>query len=193
VLVNDQPAPVYYVSYGQINFQLPYAAPAGEATVRVERDGQRGNAVSITVGSFVPRLLRLGIGDYGIIQNASQGNSYPIPVTPGLASGPAREGDVLTIYALGLGQTSPAVDSGVAAPAQEPLARVVPTPTVYFGADNLDKGRPIAPSFVGLTPAFVGLYQINVTVPGLPANDRLNLFIENAQGVASNRVQIAVR
>jgi hypothetical protein len=32
VLVNDKPAPLYYVSYGQINFQMPYDASRGEAS-----------------------------------------------------------------------------------------------------------------------------------------------------------------
>ena len=57
VLVNDKPAPVYFASANQINFQIPYDTAAGNATVRVEKGGQRGNAVSMHIGRSVPRLL----------------------------------------------------------------------------------------------------------------------------------------
>jgi uncharacterized protein (TIGR03437 family) len=192
VLVNEQPAPVYYVSYGQINFQVPYDAALGEAVVRVEGAGGRSNGVSVTVARFVPRLLRLGIGDYGIITNASQGGSFPIPVTPGLPSAPAKVGDVLTIYAIGLGPTTPATNSGAGAPA-DPLARVVPAPKAYFGGGLIDKGVEAEPLFVGLTPFFVGLYQVNVAVPEVNPGNNVSVLVENQEGVASNRVQIAVQ
>ena len=61
VFVNDQIVPLYYVSYGQINFQLPYNATVGGAVVRVENNGQRGNTISLQVASATPRILKLGI------------------------------------------------------------------------------------------------------------------------------------
>ena len=38
VLVNGQPAPVYYVSPGQINFEIPIDAAIGDATVQVVQE-----------------------------------------------------------------------------------------------------------------------------------------------------------
>ncbi|MGI8743299.1 MAG: hypothetical protein ACR2NN_12160 [Bryobacteraceae bacterium] len=192
VFVNDQPAPVYFVSAGQINFQIPFDAALGEGTVRVERNGQRGNIVSVTIARSVPRLLRLTIGDYGIITNQDQ--SFPIPATPGLSSHPAKVGDVLTIYALGLGPTSPAVASGVASPAAEPLARVVTNPKVCFGTPTpFNQANCVTPQFAGLSPNFVGLYQINVQIPaGVPTGDTLPLRLTTDDG-DSNPVQIAVK
>ena len=81
MLVNDKPAPVYFASPNQINFQIPYDTAAGDATVRVEKGGQRGNAVSMHIGRSVPRLLRLNIADYGIVVNGD--GSFPIPPTGG--------------------------------------------------------------------------------------------------------------
>lgn len=190
VLVNDKPAPLYYVSYGQINFQVPYDAPPGEAVVRVERDGQRGNPISAAVGSSYPRLLRLGIGDYGIIVN--QDGSFPIPTTPGIASRPARAGDALVIYAIGFGQTTPAVASGVGAPL-DPLARIEPPFVAYFGGGWLSYGVVVEPLFLGLTPNFVGLYQINVVVPpDPPKGDHVRFAIQRG-GFSSNPIEIAIQ
>ena len=191
VLVNGRAVPIYYVSYGQINAQLPYDMPAGAIEVQVERDGQVGNKVSGEIAERAPRLLRLGIGDYGIIVN--QDYTFPIPVTAGIASHPAHPGDTLTIYATGLGQTSPAAVAGVASPSAEPLARVTPTPNVVFSITFMGQTSTVAPSFVGLTPAYVGLYQINVTIPAdAPLGREVPLFLDFGGDLTSNRVNVAI-
>lgn len=188
VLVNDRPAPIYYVSYGQINFQIPYETRPGEALVRVVRDGRRGNAISVPVDAAAPRLLRLNIGEYGIADNEDR--SFPIPPTPGLKSHPAKPGDVLVFYAVGLGPTVPAVETGAGAPAS-PLARITPPPVLSF--TSLFAGTTVEPLFAGLTPGFVGLYQINVRVPGdSPTGDRVRIQLRQGDA-ASNVVLIAVQ
>lgn len=192
VFVNDQPAPVYYTSYNQINFQIPYEAATGAAVVRVERGGQRGNSISLNIARAIPRVLRLGIKDYGIIVN--QDGSFPIPATPGVNSHPAKVGDTLVIYALGLGQTTPSVTSGTAAPSS-PLALVTRTNRVIFGGGGgfFGDGVTTTPFFVGLTPGFVGLYQINVVIPdGTPSGSEVGLLLSGDDG-PSNRVTIAVQ
>jgi uncharacterized protein (TIGR03437 family) len=192
VLVNDKPAPVYFASPNQINFQIPYDTPAGDATVRVEKGGQRGNAVSMHIGRSVPRLLRLNIADYGIVVNGD--GSFPIPPTTGLNSHPAKVGDTLVIYALGLGQTEPAVQSGVAAPS-EPLGRARGNYRVSFGAPGPfgSAAADVTPLYVGLTPNFVGLYQINVTIPpDTPKGTAVPVALVSDQEGSSNRVNIAI-
>jgi uncharacterized protein (TIGR03437 family) len=192
VLVNDNPAPVYFASSNQINFQIPYDTAAGNVTVRVEKGGQRGNAVSMRVGRSVPRLLRLNIGDYGIVVNGD--GSFPIPPTSGVNSHPAKVGDTLVIYALGLGQTEPAVQSGVAAPS-DPLGRARGNYRVSFGAPGPFGGASadVTPLYVGLTPNFVGLYQINVTIPqDTPRGVAIPMALVSDEEGSSNRVNIAI-
>ena len=191
VLINDRPAPVYFVSPNQINFQIPYDIAAGSAVLRVERSGQLGNPVSMQIGRSVPRLLRLNINDYGIIVN--QDGSFPIPQTPGVNSRPARVGETLVIYALGLGQTEPAVQSGVAAPGS-PLARAGGNFRVSFGAPGpFGTSAEVVPLYVGLTPNFVGLYQINVTIPAeSPRGTSVPIALVSEQYGSSNRVTIAI-
>lgn len=191
VFVNDQPAPLFYSSYGQINFQVPYNAAAGTGVLRVDRSGQRGNSISVTIAARAPRILKLGIGRYGIIVN--QDGSFPIPATPGLASHPAQAGDVVVIYAIGLGQTSPAVTEGAVAPSN-PLATVPSIVKVLFGGGGF-AGESIAvtPMFAGLTPGYAGLYQINVTVPlGLPPGET-PVILQGDDGVLSKTSYIAVQ
>lgn len=170
VLVNDRAAPLYYVTGGQIAFQMPFDLAPGEAIVRVERDGARGNASSVVIARRVPRVLIWNIpGNYGIVVNSDGTLPLPAGTTLGTFSGrPARPGDALVIYAIGLGPTNPGVATGQGSPVAEPLARV-PNTVVNFGARG-PFGGGTDPLYAGLAPGFVGLYQINVVVPsGLPS------------------------
>jgi uncharacterized protein (TIGR03437 family) len=66
----------------------------------------------------------------------------------------ARPGDILEIYATGLGATTPAVPPGMVFSGADPATSL---PTVTIG------GSTATVSWCGLVGA--GLYQINVTVP----------------------------
>ena len=124
----------------------------------------------------------------------NQDGSFPIPATPGVNSHPAKVGDTLVIYALGLGQTTPSVTSGTAAPSS-PLALVTRTNRVIFGGGGgfFGDGVTTTPFFVGLTPGCVGLYQINVVIPdGTPSGSEVGLLLSGDDG-PSNRVTIAVQ
>jgi uncharacterized protein (TIGR03437 family) len=199
VKIGGVAAPLVFTSWGQINFQVPNEVPLGTTTLQVVRDGQAGNTITATVSGRSPGLFLLNpvlLGQYGAITNASQGGNFPIPrelaAELGINGAPARPGDVLTIYATGLGDVAPVVPSGHAAPGQEPLARIVEVPRVNFLGRFLFPLRQ-DPSFVGLTPNFVGLFQINVAVPDeAPTNARTAINIEGPTGGLSNTVEIAV-
>jgi uncharacterized protein (TIGR03437 family) len=188
VLINGQPAPVYYAQYDQINFQIPYETPVGEATVRIERGGAPGNAVAIRVKAREPRLIYFSPpGYYGIVRNASRGGALALPRS--LGGVPAQVGDVLEIYALGIGQTIPPATSGAAASAGQAPGDWV----LRFGSRGFDAGVGATPAYLGLTPGLVGLYQINVTVPdGSPKGDRVPLRLHEINAASSNVVEIAV-
>lgn len=193
VFVNNTAAPLYYVSYDQVNFLIPYETPVGEATIRVDRAGQRGNSVSVTIERRVPRIMTFSSfpGDYGIIVNASTGG-FPLPASLGIPGGaPAKPGDVLVIYAIGLGATDPPVASGAGSPS-EPLARVTPNPVVVFGNPGPFGLFTAEPFFAGLVPGFMGLYQINVIVPaGAPVGSSVPISL-GIESFTSNSARVAL-
>ena len=197
VFVNNQPVPLYYVSYGQVNFLMPYEAATGEVLIRVERNGQASANTTVRVTGRKPKILQLidsgNEAFYAIAQNASRNNTFPIPARFGIpGSEPARPGDTLVIYALGLGATNPPVASGASAPSS-PLAHATGNWRVVFGTGVFVSGITVTPSYVGLVPGFVGLYQINVQVPAnSPKGDQVAFYLQE-DGGGTQQVLIAVQ
>jgi uncharacterized protein (TIGR03437 family) len=95
------------------------------------------------------------------------------------ASNPASIGEEVVIYALGLGVTRPAVPTGQASPSTAPDAPNVVEVNFEYGANaGPSRGLPLSltvcsttptcvftPSFAGLTPGTIGLYQVNFIIP----------------------------
>jgi uncharacterized protein (TIGR03437 family) len=101
-------------------------------------------------------------------------------------SAPATAGDVLVIYCTGLGEVSPPVPDGAAAPSS-PLSRTVQPVTVTMG------GHETETSFAGLAPGYTGLYQVNVTVPsGIGAGGSVPMVLTVA-GQVSPPVTVALQ
>ena len=185
VLVNGKAAPVYYASPGQINFEIPIDAATGDGTVQVVRGSQPGNKAYIHIASRAPRFLLIGGGPYAIM-------TTPQGALTGIPSHPVKVGDVVVIYTIGLGPTTPSVPSGTASPVS-PLAEVkVPTQVCFGVLTPFFEPPCTTPQFVGLTPSFVGLYQINVTIPaGIPSGTTPFTFSVDNNG--SDVVQLPVQ
>ena len=195
VSVNGIPAPIYYTSPGVIDFVVPFATQPGPATVILTYNGISSNAVSTTIVAQAPRILYfpLTVGGYSyryaIATNASDG-SFPIPVTAGLNSHPAKLGDTLTIYALGLGVTDKSVADGTASPTS-PLANS-PVSYITIGGGFYYPVQDGAITFAGLAPGFVGLYQINMRIPqDAPIGNTIAMELHQPNGI-SNQVYIAI-
>jgi uncharacterized protein (TIGR03437 family) len=196
VFLNGIRAPVYYVSYNQVNFQVPAELAAGNAFAQVSRDGTTGNVVTVPIAASQPRIMEWsGLGGYGIIVNNDGTLPLPADVRLGnFTSRPAAAGDTLVLYALGYGATVPAVASGQVSPTT-PLAAVPGTHGITLSDTPGFLGQTVSvpPFFVGLTPGFVGLFQINVTLPAaIPSGPRTRIRI-TSNGVTSNTVQLATQ
>jgi len=184
VLVNGTPAPLYYVSPGQVNFQIPTDARTGNGTISVVRNGTTGNKVFVSIATSVPRFILLSGGPYPIL-------TTPAGALTGIPGSPVKDGDTVVFYVIGLGPTSPFVPSGTASPGNPPAT--VPTTQVCFGTVTLfGKPQCTNAAFAGLTPGLVGLYQINVTIPNTVASGSQPVYF-TVNGVQSDIVQLAVQ
>jgi uncharacterized protein (TIGR03437 family) len=165
VFINQLPADVYYVSPGQVNVLIPptVLSMTGPATVLLENQGRYGPSISITLATAAPVLFQ---SDASTVV-ATHGNG-PL-VTP---QAPAQAGEVVVLYATGLGPTEPAV-----------VAHEIPVAAASI-VDRADfqvvlNGVPVDPRLVlyaGVTPGFAGLYQINMYLPAdCPPNPEVRI------------------
>ncbi len=186
---NALPIPAFFVSPGQANVQIPWELTGQtQASLAPTVAGSTYNAVTIQLAPFAPGIFstnQQGTGQ-GAIQIANTVLfAAPEGSIPGAQARPARKGEFLTIYCTGLGDVSNRPASGAAASGSS-LSTTKATPTVTIGGVS----TPV--SFSGLSPGFVGLYQVNVQVPdGAAVGNAIPLEI-TIGAVKSNTVTIAV-
>lgn len=111
------------------------------------------------------------------------------------ASSPANFGENLTAWVFGLGQTNPAASTGQPAkmaPAAETFnldfnysVNALAAKPVQTSSDRI----PIHPLYAGLAPGFVGLYQVNFTVPQGAPNGIAHCALTGSFAPGSNVVQ----
>ena len=196
VLVNGTAAPIYFVSPNQIDFQVPYQTVTGTADIQVVNNGVAGNTVSVTVAPAEPRILVfLGYaGEPPIIVNYADGSiattASGFTALPAHAASP---GDTLIMYAIGLGQTNPAATTGAAASSTTLETISLTSVKLTLGGGLQYPTTTLTPAFIGLAPGFVGLYQINFTLPSnSPVGNSIPLML-SVNGASSNPVNIAIQ
>ena len=153
VYVANMPVPLLYVSSTQINFLIPTNLIPGTVPVRVVKQGLTGPEVKITLVSGAPALFSMADG-YVI---AEDWNADYAVVT---AATPARAGDVIILYATGLGPAGQNATGQVPASAV-PIDNLAGL-SIYLNGVALDRAAIL---YAGLTPGFAGLYQINLVLP----------------------------
>ncbi len=181
VKLGEVDVPLIFVGPGQVNAQVPFELPTGTTASLVVKKGELFTTPEVvTIVPAQPAIF--SVNQAGSGQGAVLDGQFRLVE----ASNPVAGGEVVQIYATGLGMTNPAVATGAAAP-ESPPARVVVPVTVTIG------GREAAVEFAGLAPGFVGLYQVNARVPaGVAASPAVPLVLTQS-GIASNTVTIAIR
>jgi uncharacterized protein (TIGR03437 family) len=153
VWVNGAPVPVYFISPGQVNAQAP-SNISGTITVQVVRLGLPSNTLTAPVAQIQPSLYFYQAGSKNYA--AALFTDYTIMGDPAVVPGTrkATPGDIVQLYASGLAPSqSGAVTSAV------PITGV-----------SLTVGTTDAPvMFAGLVAP--GQFQVNFTVPQLPAGE----------------------
>ncbi|HZT32458.1 MAG TPA: hypothetical protein VFA33_21390 [Bryobacteraceae bacterium] len=180
VSIGGLPAPLFYVSPMQINAQVPFAVPAGAATLTVSSGGAAIGTAAVTIRSTAPGLFTLAQGRAAALNQDYSVNS------PGQ---PAAAGTILAAFLTGLGPVDNPVPDGAAAPAN-PLSQTIAPVSAAIG------GVPAQVVFSGLAPGFAGLYQVNLVVPQLaPGDYPLEVSTGGGSGkaVSSNAATVSVR
>jgi len=186
VTVNNIAAPIFYATPGQLGIQIPFElAGSATASVVVTVAGQSSTPRTIFLDTAAPGVFTLnqaGTGQGAILIANSDIIAAPANSVPGRTTRPARRGEIVTIFGTGLGAVSPALATG--APSTGNPTTTPATVTI----DNM----PAVVNFSGTAPSFVGLNQINVTVP---ANARIAndvAVVVTLDGKVGNTVTMAV-
>jgi uncharacterized protein (TIGR03437 family) len=177
VQVDGQAGFPTYVSPTQINLQVPAISVGTNVNVQVVSNCGAANevrspAVSVPSAAASPEFLYWVYNTDGrnpvVAVNSVSGAYIGEPgLIPGLTFTPAKPGDVLTIYAISFGPTSPAFAPG-SAPATS--GATVNPPGVTMGSVTLNQADVL---YAGVSPGIAGLYQLNVRVPAnLPDGDQ---------------------
>jgi uncharacterized protein (TIGR03437 family) len=160
VLVNGTAAPLFFVSPGQINFQLSNSlASGGIASIQAIRPstGQIYGGAEIQLASADPALFTYngsGGGQVAAINFVDGSINTP--------SNPVARGQVIELFGTGLGAVSGPPPDG------QPATAATPGPTqpqILLGASASNFVDPSNILYSGLAPTLVGVWQINLMIP----------------------------
>ena len=188
VSINGVASPIQFASPNQINVQVPWtvqlSASAGDGQVVVTNAGTASAAASVTVAASAPAIYN--IGGQAIAVNADGSLAAPANSIPGFTTRPAKIGDTagLVIFATGLGAVdTPPIDGANSVDQQR---NTLAKPIVLIG------GVAAEVTFSGLSPQFVGINQLNVTVAaGTPTGNAISLQIQ-VGSTSSNLATVAI-
>lgn len=171
VTVNSKKAFLSYISPVQVNALVP--SDIGTGTMQIVVTNATGVRASYTItanavqpGLLAPSAFLAGGRQYMAALLPDGQFAIPAGLIPGVASRPAKPGEILVIYAIGFGDVTPNIPAGTIVSSANSL--VMPLEMTIGSA-------PASVAWAGLSQGFVGLYQINVTVPDVPDSDAVPL------------------
>ena len=170
VSFNGLIAPLLFVAPGQINAQLPFEiSSSASVDVVVNNNGVLSAPQTVQVSPYGPGIF--AVSGHAIAIHPDGGLAAPAGSVAQVLAHPALPGETLQILATGLGPLNPPAITGNNS--LDVLRRTTATPNVLIG------GSAAEVSFSGLSPQFVGVYQLNVVVPlNATAGDAIPVQIE---------------
>lgn len=141
VTVDGIRAPLFSTSDGSAVLQIPWDLPSqGTFSIVSAVGGQQSDPFFVSLQTTSPAILQVAHADGTPVNSAS----------------PAAAGEVVQIYAVGLGPVSVTPADGT--PPYVPTSTNT-IPVVFVGENQAQV------QFSGLSPQMVGIYQVNVTMP----------------------------
>ncbi|HEX3877083.1 MAG TPA: protease pro-enzyme activation domain-containing protein [Bryobacteraceae bacterium] len=142
-------APIYYVSPSQLNVQIPYEAPVGNARLIVANVQGQSTSTTIPISPSAP----------GIFTNA--GTLIP--------SSSGKPGDAIILFITGEGKVTPTLADGATPAPTTPIAKL---PVPLLPVSMTVGGVPVPANdilFAGIASGLVGVTQVNFIIPpGVP-------------------------
>ncbi len=170
VFVGGLPAPLFYVSPSQINFQVPSATPTGGV--------QEIQVVRASVGQVLASwLFRIDSVSPGLFTSNSSGSGQisAINVDDNTVNGPSnpcKAGSYISLYGTGTGLLSSQPPDGQPSPG---ISNTIIRPKVFINNDFVPDSDI---QYSGAAPGFVGLWQINVKVPANAPPGDVPVFVQ---------------
>src|SRR5579883_1594953 len=162
ITFDGNPAPIVYVSNGQVAGVAPYEIAGNTSTqVVVQYNGQNSAPFTVPVASTAPGLFSVDFSGSGRAVAFNQDTSLNSD------SNPAPKGSIVTLFGTGEGQTNPSgVDGQIAMPGLLPAPAASCTATVG--------GIPANVLYCGAVPFVVeGELQLNLQLsPNTPSGDQ---------------------
>lgn len=159
VTINGKPAYLDYISPGQINAIAPEDPALGVVAVQVTTAQGNSYPAAVVKQRMTPQFFAWTMNGTNYVAARHADGTLVGPVGPG--SRPALVGEEIELYATGFGPTNPPVSPSQLISQAVPLAG---SPAVSIG------GVSAVVNAANLVEA--GLYQLNVTIPSVPAGDQ---------------------
>ena len=125
------------------------------------------------------------------INNADNSIAAPVGAIPGITTHPAKAGDVMVLYANGLGPVGldgkTVSEPPLGAASLDATRYTTTIPTLLIG------GTQAQLIFSGLTPQFVGISQINFIVPQVTPGSSIPIQLVEGGITTTDKVVIAIQ
>lgn len=180
VLVNNEPAQIFFISPEQVNFAIPSATMAGEASIIIINPTGKYSYGTIRIDPAVPAIFTTnlsGTGDAAALATAD-GVVFQEPPFDVVFGG---QPNILVLFATGI-RRAPASNPGDGNGVAEAVTATI-------------DGQSATVHYAGAQGQFSGLDQLNIEIPGSLAGGperRVEVAI-TVNGVAANRVTILIR
>jgi uncharacterized protein (TIGR03437 family) len=165
VYVNSRTVYVSYVSPDQVNFAVPPATTGDTVTVQLSRDSAYGPMLTLPLHDSAPALFQLDVAtaiaahqDWSLVTGQS----------------PAHAGELVVLYATGLGQYQEAIPDFQRPVVQDWIARRAEFKVLLDG----QPAETSLVTYVGAAPVSIGFCQINLWLPaGVGRNPEIRIAL----------------
>lgn len=168
----ERPAPLFFVSAGQINYQIPAGTAVGPGTVTIANGNGVGAISTMEIKTIAPSVFSANASGSGPAAAVDAITGAAAPFNATMANG---QPNIISVFGTGLGADATDVDGNVNASV---TARI--------------DGAAVTLQYAGRAPGLVGLNQFNVVLPAGITSGPHTLTLTRG-GVSSNTTTLVIR